>query len=170
MRTLDPTNLLACCRGGELTCLSADDERFLPPRMENISCGQAKDDRTDADFIDPRALPALPSLMRVGYDGRIEVDRDACGEADFSVDAVKKTIDMLRLNVERLRRTREKRRRSLEDNWRAHQDDFELMEAAAGVELLQKCDGSLTKYFTTNRSYFAPWGEGILAEEPREWI
>ena len=148
---LDPTNLLTCCRGGELTCMSADDERFLPPRSENISCGQAKDDATDADFIDPRSLPALPSLMRVGNDGRIEVDRDACGEAGFSVDAVKKTIDMLRLNVERLRRAREKRWHALEDNWRAHQDDSELMEAAAGEELLQKGDGSLTKYFTTNR-------------------
>ena len=169
-RALDSTNMIACCRGGELESLSADEERFWPPLRENMSCGQAKDDTTDADFIDPRTLPALPSLVQVGYDGRVEADRDACEEAGFSTEAVKKTIDILRLNAERLRRVREERWRALEDNWQEHQDDHELMEAAACVELLQKHDGSLTKFFTTSRSYFAPWGERILEEEPREWI
>ena len=28
----------------------------------------------------------------------------------------------------------------------------------------------LDPFFTTTRSYFAPLGEGILAEEPQEWI
>ena len=63
---------------------------------------------TDADFIDPRKLPALPSLLRVGYDGRIEANLDACRETGFTAGAVEKTIDVLGLNSERLRRAREK--------------------------------------------------------------
>ena len=169
-RDLDPANLLACCRGGELTHLSADEERFWPPRQENVSCGQAKGGVTDIDFIDPRTLPSQPSLMRVSYDGRIEADRDACNEAGFSVESVTKTIEILQLNVERLRRAREKRWIALEANWQEHQDDSELMQAAACAELLPQADGSLAKFFTTNRSFFARWSESILEQQPRGWI
>ena len=31
-------------------------------------------------------------------------------------------------------------------------------------------NGRLDPLFTTNRSYFAPLGEAILAEKPQEWI
>ena len=117
-RSLDATNMIACCRGGELAELSADEERFRPPRRENLSCGQAKRDTTNVDFIDPRSLPALPSLLRVGYDGRIQADQASCENAECSVDAVNRTIETLGLNVERLRVARERRWRALEDSWR----------------------------------------------------
>ena len=169
-RSLDATNMIACCRGGELAELSADEERFRTPRPENLSCGQAKRNTTSADFIDPRTLPALPSLLRVGYDGRIQADQAACEETEHSVDAVNWTIKTLGLNVERLRVARERHWRALEDSWLEHLDDLEVMEAAARGELLPQDDHRPPKFFTTSRSYFAPWGETILEEEPREWI
>ena len=163
--------MIACCRGGELAELSADEERFRPPRRDSLSCGQAKGDTTSADFIDPRTLPALPSLLRVGYDGHIEADQAACEETEHSVDAVNWTIEALGLNVERLRVARERRWRALEDSWREHLGDVEVMEAAARGELLPQADDDrLPRFFTTRRSYFALWGETILEEEPRQWI
>ena len=167
-RALDPTNLIVCCLGGTRGTL--DDERFLPTSPASISCGQAKDNSTDPDFIDPRTLPALPSLTRVRYDGRIEADRDACERTDFFVDAVNRSIEILGLNVERLRLARRERWRALEDNWQEHFDDLEVMAAAARMELLPQPDGRLSKFFTTSRSYFSSVGESVLAECPEDWI
>ena len=169
-RALDPTNLIICCHGGELKGLSADESRYRPPRRENLSCGQAKDNVTDPDFIDPRTLPALPSLLQVGNDGRIKADPDACEETGFTADAVEKTIDVLGLNSERLRLAREKRWLALEEAWQPHQNDPEVMAAAAGAELLPVGEDSLRRFFTTNHSYFAPWSEDILAENTDAWI
>ena len=49
----------------------------------------------DTDFIDPRALPALPSLIRVNFDGRIGADTAACEIGGIAVDKVEKTIAIL---------------------------------------------------------------------------
>ena len=68
---LDYANLIACCKGGTLH--TEDDERRRNPVNRNRSCGEAKGDLVDADFIDPRSLPALPSLLQVNFEGRIEV-------------------------------------------------------------------------------------------------
>ena len=174
-RSLDGDNLIACCKGGSSRNefgpdARTDDERFLQPSKRNISCGEKKGNDWDAHFVDPRTLPAQPSLLRVGYDGRIEANQAACEEAEHSAETVNSTIELLGLNVERLRVARERRWRALEDNWREHLDDFELMEAAARGELLPQADDHLPRFFTTSRSYFEPWGEAILEEEPREWI
>ena len=63
-----------------------------------------------------------------------------------------------------------KRWRALEESWQPHQNDPELMVAAAGAELLPMGEDSLPRFFTTSRSYFAPWSENILAEDPQAWI
>lgn len=174
-RSFDVDNLIACCKGGSSRNefgpdARGDDERFLQPSKQNISCGEKKGSDWDADFVDPRRLPALPSLLRVGYDGRIAADEAACEEAEHSAETVNSTIELLGLNVERLRVVREKRWRALEANWQDHLDDPAMMEAAAREELLPKAGAHLPRFFTTNRSYFEPWGEAILEEEPREWI
>ena len=174
-RALDVDNLIACCKGGsarnEFGPDARDDrERFRQPPRPNISCGEKKGGNWDADFVDPRTLPALPSLLRVGYDGRVEADRAACQEAEQSAETVNRSIEILGLNVERLRVARERRWRALEDGWREHLGDPEVMEEAARGELLPQADGGLPRFFTTSRSYFAPWGELILEQEPREWI
>ena len=167
-RALDPANLIACCLGG--TKEATDNERFLRTTPASVSCGQAKDDSVDPDFIDPRKLPALPSLTRVGLNGRIEADSEACDSQGIPAASVEKTIEILGLNVERLRLAREKRWRALDDNWREHNDDREVMMAAANGELKPSNAGDLPKFFTTSRSYFAPLSESILKTDPQAWI
>ena len=172
---LDVTNMIACCTGRAARNLfgpdaRGDTERYLPPARRNISCGQAKGDRTDADFVDPRELPALPSLLGVRYDGRVATDQVACASVGIALDRVEKTIANLGLNVERLRRARERHWRALDDEWQEHHDDPVVMQAAARTELLPSADGRLSRFFTASRTYFADVGERILAEDPDAWI
>ena len=167
-RALDVTNMIACCKGG--TWRTDDDARWQKPVKRNRSCGEAKQNAVDPDFVDPRMLPALPSLTRVRFDGQITADEAACADAAIDADKVKKTIDILGLNVERLRLAREKRWRALSDNWRGHYDDPQVMVAAARQELSPGDDARLPRFFTTSRSYFAPVAEEILAQTPQAWI
>ena len=172
---LDPTNMMACCTGGSARNLFGsdagdDEERYLPPVKRNISCGQAKSGNTNADFLDPRTLPALPSLLRVRLDGRIKPDAQACSAANISSERVSKTIALLGLNVERLRLARENHWRGLADAWQQHHSDPVIMEAVARMELLPGDGGKLSRFFTTSRSHFAELGERILAENPAAWV
>ena len=106
---LDISNLMACCKGGTARNLfgpevgNPDPERFLSPASDNVSCGQAKDHISDSHFIDPRKLPALPSLLRVGEDGTIHADKDACAAAGIPVHSIERTIGILGLNVQRIK-------------------------------------------------------------------
>ncbi len=75
-QALDYRNMIACCKGG--TAPSGDPSRRLEPVRRNRSCGEAKGDRVNGEFVDPRNLPAVPSLIRVLDDGRIEADVAAC--------------------------------------------------------------------------------------------
>ena len=167
-RTLDQTNMIACCKGG--TLLTDDDERRLDPVRNNRSCGEAKENLVDDKFIDPRTLPALPSLLQVNFEGRIEADKDSCDACGIAAAKVQKTIDILRLNTERLRRARENRWKALNENWESHFGDLAVMRAAARGELLPGADGRLEKFFTTSRAYFSPISEDLLEEGPRKWI
>lgn len=164
---LSADNMIACCSGGASNGKSAQGET---PTSRELSCGQKKGNKTLPDCIDPRMLPALPSLTRVLPEGLIEADAKACKETGFSVDSVNETIAMLGLNVERLRSERERLWRDLGDLWEAHRDDTEIMEAAARAELLPSDDGKLPRFFTTARSYFAPVSESILVEPPQAWV
>ena len=124
----------------------------------------------DTDFVDPRTLPALPSLTRVNFDGQIEVDTAACETSGIAVDKVEKTIEILGLNIERLRRARENHWNALSENWATEIDDPELMEAVARVELLPDEANRLPRFFTTSRSYFDVYGERVLSQPPQDWI
>lgn len=165
---LDPSNLIACCKGGTLQ--TGDETRRLDPVKRNRSCGEAKEDRVDADFVDPRTLPDIPSLTRVNFDGRIEADAASCDSCGIPVDRIEKTIELLGLNTERLRRARENRWNALSDNWGTQLGVPELMEAAAKGELLPDADNRLPRFFTTSRGYFGVYAEKILSEPPRDWI
>ena len=168
-RALDPANMMACCKGGT-TRITGEDARWRRPARRNRSCGEAKQDLADPRFVDPRTLPALPTLVRVRFDGRIAADEPACANAAIDADRVKRTIDILGLNVERLRLAREKHWRALSENWREHCNDPQVMREAARMELLPGEDCRLPRFFTTSRSYFGPPGEAILAETPQAWI
>ena len=174
-KALDIANMLACCMGGTVSDFGleedgeAGEDRYREPVRDNMSCGQAKGDREEEAFIDPRTLPEAPSLAKVMENGRIEVDEEACRTAGFTPDHMARTIEILNLNAERLRLAREKRWNDLvevsEDI-----DDPEKMDAWARAVLMPDEDGSLAPLFTTTRCYFDSLGERILAEDPHAWI
>ena len=184
---LDPANMMLCCQGG--TCLNNDNERRRKndnerkrkPIKGNCSCGQAKGNSVDPQFIDPRDLPPLPSLVRVDDEGKISADEDACTDARIDVSRVEKTIQILGLNIERLRRARRKHWDALNDNLKEYFDNpniinmmnkdiINMMKKAARGELLPGKDGRLPPFFSTSRSYFGPVAEEILAEAQQKWI
>ena len=171
-KEVDITNMIACCKGGTSPVFasserSSDEDRYLDPVKDNMSCGQAKDDCYDADFLDPRKLPALPSLTKVLVDGRIEVDEDACESENIPAARVTRTIEILNLNAERLRLAREKQWNNLEEE--ADQigdpDDSDIMEAWVRSVLMPDDAGRLVSFFTTTRSYFGRLGERVLEEQ-----
>ena len=176
-KEVDITNMIACCKGGTWSVFafsekSRDEERYLEPVKDNMSCGQAKGGRNDSDFLDPRKLPVLPSLTNVLVDGRIEVDEEACEKAGIPIAQVTRTIEILNLNAERLRLAREIRRNDLIE--RSGQitdpDDPSKMDVWVHAVLTPDENGRLEPFFTTTRSYFGPLAERVLEQKPQEWI
>lgn len=165
---LDSGNMIACCKGG--TLVTDDETRRLDPVKRNRSCGEAKEDRVDTDFVDPRTLPDLPSLTRVNFDGRIEADAASCESSGIPVGRIEKTIEILGLNTERLRRARENHWDALSVNWESEMGAAGLMQAAATAELLPDNDNRLPRFFTTSRSYFGVYAEMVLSAPPKDWI
>ena len=167
---LHASNMIACCKGGSASMFeSKDEERFLKPPKRNLSCGQAKAERDDPQFLDPRQLPALPSLLTVRNDGRIEADGNACQSED-EVAKVEKTIEILGLNVERLRAARERRWKDLLEVWVPHFRSDEAMTQGARAALLPGQDGCLARFFTTRRSFFGRHGEHVLSLAADNWV
>ncbi len=173
-REIDITNLIACCKGGTSSVFassekSRDEDRYLKPIRYNMSCGQAKGDRNDTVFLDPRKLPALPSLTKILHDGRIEVDEEACRSEGMSPIRVIRTIEILNLNAKRLRLAREKWWNDLVD--RSVQINHpNMMNAWVHSVLMPNEDDLLDPFFTTSRCYFGPLGERVLAQQPQTWI
>lgn len=176
-KEVDVTNMIACCKGGTWSVFapsekSSDEDRYLEPVKNNMSCGQAKRDRNDTDFLDPRKLPALPSLTKVLDNGRIEADKEACESADIPTARVTRTIEILNLNAERLRLAREVRRNDLvELSGQADDpDDPSKMDAWIRSVLTPDENGRLEPFFTTARSYFGLLAEHVLEQQPQSWI
>ena len=171
---LDHTNMMACCKGSASELhhpdLRDDPARFRRPIGVHRSCGQAKGDQSDANFLDPRDLPALPSLVRVSSLGEIAANRDACTALSVDVARVERTIRTLGLNVRRLRDARAARWRDLQDDWHSYDDDPAKIRAAAKRELLPDESGKLPAFFTTTRSFFDLWAETILDEADLSWV
>lgn len=166
---LDYANLMAACRGGGAREFDADGLNDSA-RFGGNSCGQAKGDINVSGFIDPRNMPALPSLLQVRPDGIIIADANACASNGVAIVNVQKTIDILQLNIERLRLARENRWNDLKKQWDFYRGEPDVMRAAARQELLLSDDNNLTKFFTTARSYFGSLAELILVEPPQAWI
>lgn len=172
-KSMDPANMIACCTGGTQKNIFGPDARGDKERYLNASkssCGEAKGSASDPTFVDPRTLPALPSLTNVQPDGLIEVNENACEAHGVSASDMEKTINRLRLNTERLRLARERRWEALSDTWSRHFDNPATMDLAARAELLPDEKGCLPRFFTTNRTYFGGYGEKILGEKPHKWI
>ena len=176
-QALNPSNLLASCLGGSAYNLFGPgaqhqhrDQARYRQDVSNVSCGQAKGGSNDPDFIDPRSVPALPSLLRVLSNGVIVADEAACDAAGTAANRIQKTIAILGLNVERLRTERERRLHRLHELYDDFGNNLDIIEAAARGELLPDDAGNLPGFFTTARSYFGPLAELILAEPPQAWI
>ena len=172
-RALDIANMVACCMGGTVRVASRQgqerDDHFRTPVRDNMSCGQAKGNRRDEAFLDPRELPEYPSLVRVRDNGLLEVDDGACQAAGVLLHRVGRTIEILNLNAERLRLARQKWRSDLvEAAQRAGEAD--RMIAWIRAVLSPDPDGRLSRFFTTSRCYFGPVAERILDEQPQAWI
>ena len=169
---LNAGNMIACCLGGSAKNLfgpdaAGDDDRYQPPMKHNLSCGQKKGE--DSIPVDPRTLPALPSVTTVTSEGNIMADAQACALRGFDAGTVTRTIEVLGLNVERLRRARGKRWDALSRKWQEHIDDPYVMEAAARSELLLGGASPLPPFFTTIRSWFGDYGERVL-DQDRRWV
>ena len=169
---VDITNMIACCKGGTESTFASSQKSSDADRYGDMSCGQAKGDLNDAEFLEPRKLPALPSLTKVLVDGRIEVDEKACESADIPAARVTRTIEILNLNAKRLRAAREKQWNDLEKE--ADQigdpDDSDIMDAWIRSVLMPDDAGRLVSFFTTTRSYFGPLAERVLEQQPQAWI
>ena len=173
-KALQPSNLAACCKGGSARSFAAnglaDEDRYAKPVSRNLSCGQAKADKTHSGFLDPRDLPESAPLFRVRRDGRLDPDPGACRSAGIPVAHAEQTIEILGLNVRRLRRARRKAWRKLGEDWADHLGDSKLATIAARQALLPDERGWLAAFFTTSRTWFGPVGERVLAERPPRWI
>jgi uncharacterized protein (TIGR02646 family) len=176
----DHRNLLVVCKGGSdkifgPDSLAPDPNRFLPPVSRNISCDAAKADSSAAKFLDPRQIPAAPSLFQVNPDGRVESDPSACALHAVPRTDVEAHIAALRLNVERLRIQREAVWGELtifylDSALQPEGIKLELIYALAERRLLPRSDGLLAAFFSTTRSFFDPVAEIILAQPPQQWI
>ena len=149
-----------------------EEDHYQRPVRHNISCGQAKGNVNDENFVDPRKLPALPSLLRVVDDGQIEADETTCERAGFPADRLTRTIEILNLNAERLRLQREKRWIGLqEESGRIDDpDNPDMMKTWIRHLLTPDENERLNPFFTTTRSYFGALAERILVEESPKWI
>jgi len=97
-RTLDWTNLALACGGG--TYAHHRDESRTSASTAGRSCGQSKEDNDLPPGCDPRDLPLLGPVVRVGLDGRLTANAER--------QALATTIDhVLNLNCERLRKARQ---------------------------------------------------------------
>ncbi len=169
--TLEPSNLLACCKGGTDRNFADDTRqpdpaRYLPPVPENVSCGQAKDNQQGPPLSDPRNLPAVPSLFVVRQHGGIEPDPEACTAAGVSIDDANETIRILGLDAQRLRNQRTKIWAELAK----FPTEASILVAAAEQNLRPQATGALMPWFTTRRSFFGPLSETLLARAPQNWI
>ena len=175
-KALDIANMVASCMGGTVSV--SDEDHYRMPLRHNMSCGPAKGNQNDENFIDPRILPVLPSLIRVIDNGLIEADKNACQLAGFLPDHVTRTIEILNLNAERLRLAREKRWNGLEEELKQIEEelgkiDDQKINAWIRSELTPDEDDRLVSFFTTTRSFFGTFsatGERVLAQQPQTWI
>ena len=174
----DPANLVAVCHGGSNRAIfgregpSHDSVRYTPPTNRNLSCDAARGNRPATHFIDPRTLPAVPSVLRVTRTGTVEPDSAACAYHSRPPETVATHIDCLKLNVRRLTIARA----AIFDALLATAarvpatDIRRYMEQQASARLLPNAKGSLPRFFTTSRSFFGAFAEAMLARPPQSWI
>ena len=89
-RTLDWQNMMLCCVGG--TRPHDPDESRRYSGEKNISCGQKKDDEILHEACDPRNFPRMLRMVKIGIDGDISADEEACRRAGIEVEHLNRNI------------------------------------------------------------------------------
>jgi uncharacterized protein (TIGR02646 family) len=182
-RVLDWKNLALACGGGTGATWD-DDTRFLPDRTgeaqerraknkprarspgANESCGQSKEDKDLPAGCDPRTLPLVPAVVRVGSDGTISVDQAGCAQSGISASDLDDMINKrLRLNCERLRLARQKVADNIRSWWVAIAQELlntgrfdpaqqrQLVELMNAGRLQPDEHGHLCAFWTTERCF-----------------
>lgn len=159
--SLDHRNMLASCQGGTRPHRPGARVRVT---QSDWSCDKAKRDFWSRDLLDPRRIPAAPSLFLVRADGVITSDERACGGSRVRAERVRVSIEVLNLNAPRLRLARRTTWEALSDLWGEELSSGRLVEEAIRAELLPLSGQGMDPYFTTRRSFFQAGGAGILAD------
>jgi hypothetical protein len=157
---LDFQNMLATCKGGT-NPYSKDEDRFLEPLTNNISCDQRKGGKNlDAIVLHPCEIPVSPSVFKVGMTGEIKPDSKHCEQAGVSVNKIMAAIDEpnFNLNCNRLKDARRKVWELLSE----YERSGEAVDNLIKDFLLPDYSGRLFRFFTTIRSYFAPESEHFI--------
>lgn len=100
---LDWKNLALACCGGTFPYHSDVTRKYA--LTINTSCGQKKD--ANVLSCDPRDLPLLDPLVKVGISGKLGVDAGNCAASGVSEIDVEHAIKLLNLDCERLRKARQ---------------------------------------------------------------
>lgn len=160
---LEFANLLACCEGG---IHSWDTDRSLPPIAETRHCGALKGDTSPAGLIlNPRSVPAHPTIWRTTSQGRLEVDGNACLQAGVNPDLAATTLDALGLNRPVLVRLRAALLAALDGELAVLLDE-EIPDYLVnrGADLLVPTEaGHLSAFWSTIRAWVGPSIEPFLA-------
>lgn len=102
-QVLNWNNLALACCGGTYPHHCDPSRKYAS--KENTSCGQKKD--ASALPCDPRNMPLLAPLVKVGMDGRLAVDAAHCAAVGELPGKVDDAIKLLNLDCERLRKARQ---------------------------------------------------------------
>lgn len=163
--------MIACCKGGTAVNLFGSATRqHDPEQVGDVTCGQAKEDTQDAQFLDPRNLPILHSLFTVQSNGKIQVNVDACLRTCVPQERVERTIEILQLDADRLKRARARRWAAINEKYANDFANTEVMRRAAQAELLPDANRNLPPFFTTNRSYFRHHSNDVIADSDYGWV
>ncbi len=167
---LDWQNLWICCHGGEAyaTDQAVLQGRTKQPTAENLSCDARKGkDVLDDRILNPGEIPAFPRIFkyRIG-DGEMQIDEQACKEADIDSHKAQATIDLLGLNCQRLKDARAEIIRAIErvrKTARIHKNSGEIrtqtVEHLLNRFLTRNDSGIWHRFFTVAR-----WSLGARAE------
>jgi uncharacterized protein (TIGR02646 family) len=157
---LDFQNMLATCKGGT-NPYSKDEDRFLEPLKDNITCDQRKGGKNlDRIVLHPRDIPVSPSVFKVGMNGEIQPNSKHCEQAGVAVSKIMAAIEEpnFNLNCNRLKDARRKVWELLLEYERSGETVDDLIKDF----LLPDYSGRLFRFFTTIRSYFAPESEHFI--------
>jgi hypothetical protein len=118
-------------------------------------------------ILDPRAIPAVPSIWKTSSRGELSVKMDACLEAGAEPDVAESTLEFLGLNRRVLVRLRDALLDELDQTLKGATNDDEVRQrilVVASARLVSDPGGRLSPFWSTIRAWAGAQGESIVAE------